>query len=196
MIDLTKMTLEEVQNLVTETRNGMKVRIYANYAGGGYPIHGAIYNGEWHTMSWRENGSFNTVIDKASGNDLKISKKTIDFSKLPKDTLVAWDGNRYFTTGVKQRNWEIALFVNELCSQTSRGWVTVPNSELTLLTGEPMPWFGGRCPLPDGVEVKIWYRGKHVKVITAKHGSEPQWLHHGYFAGSEIIAYQITGNIV
>ena len=39
------------------TRGGHRVRIYANDAGGEFPVHGAVYiDGEWRSTTWTANG--------------------------------------------------------------------------------------------------------------------------------------------
>lgn len=40
------------------TRSGLSTRFYATDCGGGYPVHGAVFeNGHWKQCSWKSDGS-------------------------------------------------------------------------------------------------------------------------------------------
>jgi hypothetical protein len=62
---------------------------------------------------------------------------------------------------------------------------------IRLLDNNPMPWFGGDCPIPDGVRFKVWYRsGVIVKSVKYIDAGKLSWGRHGE-AGGDIIAFQI-----
>jgi hypothetical protein len=62
---------------------------------------------------------------------------------------------------------------------------------IRLLDNNPMPWFGGECPIPDGVRFSVWYRsGVIVKSVKYIDVGKLSWGRHGE-AGSDIIAFQI-----
>lgn len=59
-----------------------------------------------------------------------------------------------------------------------------------LVTGIPVPWFGGSCPLPEGVFIKAWGRDGTIAEGEAK---KFFWNLRPELTGIEIIAFQITG---
>jgi hypothetical protein len=64
-------------------------------------------------------------------------------------------------------------------------------SRIRLLDNNPMPWFGGECPIPDGVRVRLWHRvgGDVLEPQVYSDDSLFPWDWTG--AGSDIIAFQI-----
>ena len=67
--------------------------------------------------------------------------------------------------------------------------VTVYWEHIRLIKGPPVPWFGGDCPLPDGVRIKIWCRGDDPE--ESSNPPEFDWGHLG--TAGDIIAYQVLG---
>ena len=118
--------------------------------------------------------------------------KKIDWSKMPVDTLCEVRDSdtedwvkRYFS---HTRNGVTFVYINGTNSKT----VTYANAfeQLRLIENEPKPWFGGECPLPEGVKVKAWlFNGKELIC----EGANLEWHFHGIPAGTAIRAYQILG---
>ena len=65
------------------TRDGSKVRIYAEDGGGKYPMHGAIWsNGIWHPRKWKANGRF-SVNETYHPDDLMPERREFWFNEYP-----------------------------------------------------------------------------------------------------------------
>jgi hypothetical protein len=83
MIDLTKYSLEELQNKIKKTDYGEDVKIYAIYIGQEYPILGAtLRDSEWVPNDWTSKG-VNIEDYEEVGNNLNLSAFTteIDYSR-------------------------------------------------------------------------------------------------------------------
>ena len=196
MIDLTKHKLEELQEKITKSCNGSKVRIYSNDGGGRYPIHGAeIANSVWHSNAWDKEGVDNT---KKFNLDLSnLLPKTIDFRELPKDTLIKTEyGLRYVTNNQNNLNSNsVRIYERGTTSDSYVSTISVKQEYCSLVKGRVEPWFGEtECPLPEGVEVNVWFRGGENYFTETKDCSEFNWQHKYLFG--DIIFYQITGNII
>ena len=191
MIDLTKMSLEEVQKLVTEDKKGTKVRIYSIEGTKKYPVHGAVeISGGWGMREWTKTGKCIEVIE-GNKNDLKIPTKQPDFTKLPKDVLVKVGNTVAYTTGVHQANKEIAVFAAGRTSKTTSGYITCQHEKIELMPGDWVVWDGnGRCPLPKGVEVEIMCKGSRFTITVDC--SLVEW---GCEDDGSVIAYRITGKL-
>jgi hypothetical protein len=59
----------------------------------------------------------------------------------------------------------------------------------SLVTGKWVAWFGGECPVPEGVIVKVVQRDGYVS--SPANVEEWEWQHRG--TGSDIIAFHVTG---
>lgn len=192
MIDLTKIPLEEVQNLVNGTEDGRAVRIYANDGAGNYPIHGAIKIDQiWQMSLWHKNGS-----NDSDFTSLKFKPKTIDFAQLPVDTLVSFNGLFMHVARPPAIHNSVRLFCNGSDSLTTNGdSITVSCDKIQLIEGPKVAWEGGECPLPDRVEVEVCYR-KHSVLSYRRTANciEFDWSHTN--SAGDIIWYKITGRIV
>jgi len=124
--------------------------------------------------------------------------KKIDWSKMPKDTLVEIrDGY----TSWKRRYFSRYFAGKAKCydnGQTSRlGGMTCDWDQIRLIENEPKPWFGGECPVPEGVKVKVWFRNGE-SVEGPSDGYSGYWRYgvcnpQIRLCGADIIAYQILG---
>lgn len=110
---------------------------------------------------------------------------------IPKDTLVeVWNGPR---NGSKKRYFYHAAGGRYYCYATGQTSETTSHTatwdNIRLIENDPKPWFGGECPVPDGMRIKVWCRNQVSFTITKiqKH----KWNHTGN--GDDIIAYQILG---
>lgn len=75
------------------TRDGRPVRIYAVDAGGNYPIHGTIYNGEkWNIACWTHSGHC-TKAGVYTFNDLIEAWEPQD-----KEPIWCWDNTNHVRT--------------------------------------------------------------------------------------------------
>lgn len=181
MTDLTKMTLKEVQDLVHPLNK--RVRIYANDGSGDYPIHGALrVYGEWKIMEWTERGK--RVVGGITDSDLILTKPTIDWSEMPKDTLVKLtDGSLRYTNG-GVCNGEVELYSSDICY--------IFEGDLTLVKGPIMPHTTNKQPVPDNIEVEVTF-------YNDKMGTERADAYNWGLDGTEsyrIKFWRITGNVV
>lgn len=195
-IDLTTIPLEEVRNLVMGTEDGRAVRIYANDGGDNeYPIHAAYQNssGDWYLRNFDRFGQYKGH----QGLSFKLKPKTIDFTKLPVDTLVRIEntGRLAYTNGESdQIRQEIGLFKHGASSKTALSGVNNQFSgNLALAKNKKIVWDGktGKCPLPDGVEVRV---GLSNGMLLTNVCTYFDWNHYAHV--HRILWYQITGNIV
>ena len=62
-----------------------------------------------------------------------------------------------------------------------------------VIRNDPQPWFGGECPIPDGVDYRVFFDGAWHKRI--KDDSAAPFCWHWDPAFDNIIAYQILGEI-
>lgn len=138
-------------------------------------------------------------VDKAINAELKSK---IDFSGFSdyviKQGLLVEVRHRERTPASKRFFKEIGNYDGECGYRTDGGGVTTQitsyctNSwEIRLLDNNPMPWFGGECPIPDGVRVRLWHRvgGDVLEPQVYSDDSLFPWDWTG--AGSDIIAFQI-----
>lgn len=197
-IDLTKLTLEEVQNLTLGTKDGQTVRIYANDGTGLFPLHGAIKCGSgWCMEHWNKNGRLPTKF-KNPGADLKLKPRTIDFTQLPVDTLVSYKGDICYIVE-KGNNFILLSFCTSKSyrhiADTLTSRIPGKNTDLKLVKGRKIVWEGknNKCPLPNGVEVKVGYRAGGFDTFPCNIKSI-KWEHR--LDDNDIIWYQITGRIV
>ena len=73
------------------TRDGSKVRIYAQDGGGKYPMHGAIWaNGIWHPRKWKANGRFSNN-ETYHPDDLIPDRREVWVNEYPNGVLVGLD---------------------------------------------------------------------------------------------------------
>ncbi len=102
-------------------------------------------------------------IDKFGAEIKKLEEeKKIDFSKIPVDTLVevrdrdSSDGYKNYFKGLSGGEYSYSCYMDGKTSlrEAFDSW-----RQIRLIDNPPQPWFGGECPLPDGVRIKVWYRG-------------------------------------
>lgn len=135
---------------------------------------------------------------------LKTVKPKIDFRMIPVDTLVEVE-SKQVGGGIKV----LKKYFSHLSADGYRCFLDGHTSALTniappyhrirLLENEPKAWFGGECPLPDGVEVTVWrkasigapdyyeeFRGK-TPIVNL----DFSWEHSRNTSIRGIVAYQI-----
>ena len=61
--------------IVEAERDGREVRIYATDGGGGFLIHGAIYDDGWQLHHWSHNGESRYIYDGSRGDYTLIEVK-------------------------------------------------------------------------------------------------------------------------
>jgi len=169
MIDLTKYSLEELQNKIKNTVEGDDVEIYAIYIDQDYPILGAILrDSEWVPNDWKKNGNYMDYPEKHINNlDLSAFTTEIDYNQLPVDTLIEVEGYGKSYTAGKQLNDNmlVRFYVEGSDSNTGSGFDYVNKKDCKLITNPRKGWFGGEIGIPDGVKLRVW----EVAIVTGKH---------------------------
>ena len=61
---------------------------------------------------------------------------------------------------------------------------------MKVIENKPVAWFGGKCPIPEGVKFRVWYRNGETD-----EGDIFDWSHESLGNGYDIIAYQILGEL-
>lgn len=118
----------------------------------------------------------------------------IDLSKLPVDTLIEVRDSvqtklRHFAT---VKHGRVQAFDYGMTSALTG--ITCSWDSCRILEGKPVFWQGGECPLPDGVEVRVFYRGPNTRTVTCvlPNGAAETWNHHQNDA--DIIGFQIQNH--
>lgn len=144
------------------------------------------------TLVWKGEQSsltelFNRHVKEAT------QKRKIDWSKMPVDTLISFKSD-YFRYFSHVEDGVVYVFGNGRTSQTGHD-ETYPVKVHNEISGieQPFftPWFGGECPVPDGVVVEV--KGQHGGAyFTARGlGAHMDWSTYSYLG--DITAYRITG---
>ena len=115
-------------------------------------------------------------------------KRTIDWSKMPEDTLVeVTDSHDWIKRYFAKAEDNICYTHND--GRTSKNTkFTVPWKKIRLIDNPPRPWFGGSMPCCGNVRVRVWWRNRGVRdgyAVTFP------WEHGP--GGDDIIAYQMLG---
>ena len=184
MKTLEGMTLEEIQEAIKETMDAYACEIYTIKHEQKHPLIGAIKRGDcWLPMSWDLNGRLYS-INKVTAFDLKLPDDEIDWSAFPVDTLVNIPklGARYLDGGA-------GYFAQGQDSETCDDFRGETPTNVELLEGRIMPWFGGDQPVPDNVEVRLI--SQNGSIISCHPASSVTWRKVYDFA-----AYQLTGRIL
>ena len=129
-------------------------------------------------------------------NEIKPEPKVIDWSKVSAEANIPamfWSEGASVTSLTAFFNGTndgmLRMFRNERCRDYEY-------DKCTLVTGIPVPWFGGECPLPEGVLVSAFVRyGSKVGAVRAtrmrwdhsENNTKPDTKH------GDIIAFEITG---
>lgn len=156
-----------------------------------YPLHVLLKDerGNIHDASYTPEG-------KAAGGsawDLYLleSPKTIDWSKLPRDTLVETTERvlRYLRSSSEDYPFRVFVYNHGATSQTAGGWWAVTKAKL-VEQEEFKVWFSGECPVPEGVVVETVNRSG----VKFKHNAHDlKWEHSKIESRYDIIAYRIIG---
>lgn len=122
--------------------------------------------------------------------DLDKKSKEIDFSKVPEGTIVdvLGFGKRHFSKITVDRKYGFYRDGKNplLCSEDP---FLVSGNDIRLIDNPPQPWFGGGCPLPDNVKIKIWYRSGETCTVVLPSLNAQSWGHS--LNPRDIIAYQV-----
>ena len=181
MKTLEGMTLEEIQEVITETNGGLIVDIHQKYPAQSFPFVGCFFKeGRMTPGMW----SYTGQLSGCSKGEyyLKIPADKIDWSAFPIDTLVYAPG-----LGSRYLDGEGGVYIDGKDSLTGSVDVAI-GLEMELLEGRIMPWFGGDQPVPDDVEVEMFnHEGVTVVQLRAD----------GVTWGNQIYgAYRLTGRIL
>jgi hypothetical protein len=202
MIDLTKYSLEELQNKVKKTVGGNDVEIYAIYIDQDYPILGAILrDSEWVPNDWTSKGvNIEDYEEIGSNLDLSAFTTEIDYNQLPVDTLIEVDGiGKRYTAGMTPCNGDLVCFFSEgRDSNTEIESTRAEKETCKLITNPRKGWFGGEIGIPDGVKLRVWeavillgvlYSNTSIKIMDEdlRKGFNKSSGHKG------ITSYQILG---
>jgi hypothetical protein len=128
---------------------------------------------------------------------MKHTLRKIDWTKLPEDTVISTpEGDRHIAK----------------CPENSTLVLTYPEGKSSFTCGlreleehrkakcylvEQQPWtvlLGGKCPIPDGLEYEVEFRGKGIAAQIDLKTSNVDWEHEGDFL--DIIAYRLTGKVL
>lgn len=82
----------------------------------------------------------------------------------------------------QQRHWTIQ-------------YAPLDNSGMELTKSPPYPWFGGKQPVPDNVEVEVICRDDTNYVGSAKEFAR-DWKRHTIKSALDIIAFRLTGRVL
>lgn len=194
MKTLKMLSLEEVQKRASKTQNGSKTLFYTVNGPEPYPIVGeyhatdCVYIVQW-SLTGQPAGGFGRHAA------LVIDPPLADWSEFPADTLVRVTRSRVRNNKLWFLDGTGRVFSHRRSSQTTN--LTDPILEddiVELVKGRKEPWFGGPQPVPDNVEVTVWYRG--ISITETKAASKVAWDHKPLMVGGEVVAVQLTGNIL
>lgn len=140
------------------------------------------------------------AIEAQEGDEISVfvhrpKKKKLDWSKMPVDTLVVASNG----IGRELRHYEQFNGGKHSCYTGGANSLTEPNllaswDRCELAPKDKQPWhvwFGGECPLPDGVVVEYVCRGWPNEITAQKIVTDLYWSHDE--AKTDIIAYRIVG---
>ena len=122
-----------------------------------------------------------------------IERSKVDLSKLPKDTLVAVRGSSAGNEIIRHFSHvsdKLYTYSNGSTSMTSSAPTRAHHwKQIRILENKPQMWFGGKCPVPNGIEIKYWLRnGNSFNTINAIH---LDWEHHVNRNDGDIIGLQL-----
>jgi len=187
-------TLKEIKEQFEQTNaRGDKVNILAYHPEQAYPIIAEYYyEGEWQSTKHKCGGGAWEFGEFPCVELNLIPKKVgIDYSKLPKDTLCEVNGEG-ITPLLRYSDGEGQFYQEGRTSKTRNfAHKTMVWSSMKVIENKPVAWFGGKCPIPEGVKFRVWYRnGETDEGAMGFDGS-----HGGFGNGGDIIAYQILGEL-
>lgn len=122
--------------------------------------------------------------------EIKPEPKVVDWSKVSAEANIP---AKFWKDDQESLSFFGGFGGNKNKSFTPDGWYW---DTCTLVTGIPVPWFGGECPLPEGVMIKPFLRnGDNISETKA---TGVAWYHSkdsitGTKHGGDIIAFEITG---
>lgn len=119
----------------------------------------------------------------------KPEKRKIDWSKMPVDTRCNVDYEELYFA--EYRDDALYFFTGGKTSYNCTERIPVPLELVQLLPQDWKVWFGGECPVPEGVvgNVLFWDRSRYFSELAKFNWKYSKDHTDGY----DIIAYQITG---
>lgn len=97
-----------------------------------------------------------------------LDKPKMDFSKLPKDTVLriiigSKDYIRYFS---HYKDGKVYCYTNGYTSRTGIESCTLSRTKFRFEDNPPVMWFGeGECPIPDGIRVRIFLANGNSRIV-------------------------------
>ncbi|MHB8914934.1 MAG: hypothetical protein ACYC4K_03880 [Thiobacillus sp.] len=121
------------------------------------------------------------LTQPADRYEIEPDTKRIDWSKMPDDVLVTADGSRCYLVGGM-----LSAYPKIIADER----YPIDGREIKLAQSQPwVVWFGGECPVPDGVVFDFVDRDGDIE--RSGLGSDYRWDHRE--SPGDIIAYRITG---
>lgn len=131
-------------------------------------------------------------IDAFEYREKPPSKRKIDWSKMPCDTVISdSDGNVWRTSGSvdKEGNPYVWAFGRSAVTATDSKVESLIGKKIQLVSQEWVAWFGGNCPVPEGVRFEVVLRdGSRFLNI-----GNDYWNYGAIVSSQNIIAYRILG---
>jgi len=177
--------LEEVrEKFENKTKDGLEVRFYDYVESRKYPIIGSFcIDGEWRSSSWTSEGAHTKRTRPAFHRDLVLKKKN-----LPKDILCeVWNGDtdnpivsqEVYSDGCSR------FFIGG--KDSFLGKETRSFDNFKVIENPIRPWFGGECPVPEGLKHQVFIRSRWYDGAIM---CDWQWK---FDKAYDITAYQILG---
>ena len=126
----------------------------------------------------------------------RILKPNYCLSEIPANTLVEVEGY-----GARRTTGEVGtIFGNgrDILTNGVFKHLSIGERAWHLLPGDWVPWFGGKCPLPDWVDYEVKCYSKDGTILSYKDFDRSSWIdvnHNWEHRGSaiNIIAYRVIG---
>jgi hypothetical protein len=152
-------------------------------------------------MTYHANGKYyDQVIDSSSDLHMVSQQKQIDWAKLPVDTLIiirvnGATANRYFSSFSDDAVHYFRAGMTSKTADYKSDVFTIHPSNAKIAPDQPwVVWLGGACPISDGLEYEVEFRGKGMAAQIDLKTSNVDWEHGGDFL--DIIAYRLTGKVL
>jgi len=143
---------------------------------------------------------FKKQLENRTANPTQPLKPLIDYHQLPIDTLIEikFKNEAYLRYFSHAEHTTLYCFINGKSSKTlaftemnALGIMSYPKIEV--VCNDAQPWFGGECPVPDGLRIQYWTFRDHLVGLHTTTPSNLLWSRLDTPKGSDIIAYQIMG---
>ena len=132
-----------------------------------------------------------TTFGGATMSTETVEPKRIDWSKMPRGTLVEYNGKAYFYCFSISET----LALSSVKYADNRHYQTdcdAPSKAVKIIQGDWQVWTGGECPVPEGVMVSVLFRkSRSMDEVEKRYGTDLLWCWDGN--RGDIIAYRIEG---